>query len=200
MACVLGVFLVGSAVAEPGEDRFYVNGVYLFNSTTEADNSDVDFEGSNGLAGYFGYRVLPWLSLELGGVQFEPIDSSTSTTTANQQVEHQVDGYTVAVRGSTTFADLFDISLALGVYSWDSTLNYEITYPSFPGLVRTGSDTHSGEDVYYRVGVALPITDRFSLSVESAHFDLSDFFSDSGDAGNVNLQQRYVGVGVEYTF
>lgn len=200
VALVCALTAAGRAGGAPADESFYVNGVYLFNAVSETDVADIDFEGDEGQAGYAGYRLLPALSLEVGGVFFDPMDTLQSTDATVVQTEHQVSGYTAGLRGMTTFAGLFDIWLAAGLYSWDSTFNYEIQHPHFPGTRRTGSDTHSGEDVYYRVGVTLPFTDSVQVTVESAYFELNDFFSSADGGDNVDLEQRYIGMGFEYRF
>jgi hypothetical protein len=200
-AALIGALTAAGPAAARSDDSFYVNAVYLFNTLSEADAAaDTDFDGDNGQAGYFGYRLLPGLALEAGGVYFDPIGSVRRTGSQTTRTEHEVSGYTAGLRGMTSFAGLFDIWLAAGLYSWDSTFNYEIQYPNFPGTLRTGSDSHSGEDAYYRVGVTLPLTDSVRVTVESAYFELNDFFSNVGGGGNVDLEQRYIGLGFEYSF
>lgn len=195
-----GPFAVTLCAAADTGKRFYVDAVYLFNSTSDANTADVDFDGDNGQAGYLGYRFIPSLSVEIGGAYFQPIDGVLSTPAQVQTTEHEVSGYTLGIRTQTSFANLFDIWAGVGLYSWESTFNYEIRYPPYPGTERRGSDTNSGEDVYYRVGVTLPFTDSVQVTVESAYFELNDFFSSADGGDNVDLEQRYIGLGLEYSF
>lgn len=190
----------GNLSAAPASDeKFYAQGVFLFNVITEGSTTDIDFEEGNGFAGYFGYRLLPRLSVEVGGVKFDPVDGFEVESAVALRTEFEATGYTVGIKGTGSFYDLFDYWAAAGVYSWDSTFNYEINYQHFPGLRRIGSNSNSGEDVYYRLGVSTPVMENWIISVEISHFELNDFFSNVND-GNTDFQQRTIGLGIEAYF
>lgn len=194
------VLAAGRLSAAPSPDeKFYAQGVFLFNVTTEASTTDIDFDEGGGLAAYVGYRILPQLLLEAGGVKFDPVNSFEVDNAVSLATEFEATGYTVGIRGIGTFYDLFDFWGGVGVYRWDSTLNYEINYQFFPGLRRTGSNSNSGEDVYLRLGASTALTDNITVSLEISQFELNDFFSGAGN-GNTDFKQRTVGLGIEAYF
>lgn len=190
----------GSLAAAPSPDeKFHAQGVYLFNVNTEADTTDIDFNEGHGFAAYIGYHILPNLAIEAGGVKFDPVDSFEVNSSVSMQTEFEATGYTLGIKGMGSFYGLFDFWASAGVYAWDSTLNYEINYQHFPGLRRIGSNSNSGEDVYYRLGASTPLMKNLIISVEISEFRLNDFFSGVDD-GNTNFRQRTVGLGVETYF
>lgn len=187
------------SAAPPSDQKFHAQGVFLFNVATEASTTDIDFEEGNGFAAYAGYRVLPWLAVEIGGVKFDPVDSFQVESSVSLRTEFEATGYTVGIKGIGSFYDLFDYWAAAGVYAWDSTFNYEINYQDFPGLRRIGSNSNSGEDVYYRFGVSTPLMENVIISVGISHFELNDFFSGVNE-GNTDFRQRTIGLGIETYF
>lgn len=198
---VCALLFPGGLSAAPDGEKFHFNGEFLFNATSEANTTDTDFKGDNGLAGYIGYNIQPWLSVELGGVKFDPIESRRSFGSTVARTEHEVTGYTLGFRGVYSFYDLFDVWGSVGVYSWESTFNYELTYDNFPTVRRTGSNSNSSEDSYIRLGVTLPLTENLGVSAGLAQFELKDFFSGvPDDEENTNFRQRYIGLGVDYYF
>jgi hypothetical protein len=187
--------------AAPTDEKFHLQGVYLFNVITTSSTTDVDFDESNGLAAYFGYQILPWFSVEVGGLKFDPVNGFENSGLVNLQTEFEATGYTAGIKAVGSFYELFDYWVGIGQYSWDSTFNYQLTYASFPGLNRTGSDTNSGRDMYYRIGVSAPVTQNFSLTLEVSEFELNDFFSEvDGFGENTDFKQRIIGFGVETRF
>ena len=194
------VLASGNVSAEPAPDeKFHAQGVFLFNVITEASTTDIDFNEGNGLAAYIGYHILPQLAIEVGGVKFDPVDSLEVNSGVSLETEFEATGYTVGIKGIGSFYDLFDFWGSVGMYSWDSTFNYEINYQFFPGLRRTGSNSNTGEDKYYRLGVSTPLTNNIIISVEMSEFELNDFFSGM-DNGNTDFKQRTIGLGIEAYF
>lgn len=192
--------LSGKLLAAPTpEEKFHVHGVYLFNVITEASTTDLDFNEGNGLAAYVGYHILPQLAIEAGGVKFDPVDSLEIIDSVSLQTEFEATGYTLGIKGIGSFYELFDFWGSVGLYAWDSTFNYEINYQFFPGLRRTGSNSNSGEDVYYRLGASTSLTDNIIISLEISRFELNDFFSDVTN-GNTDFEQRTIGLGIEAYF
>lgn len=190
----------GESVAAPGPDqKFHAQGVFLFNVTTEASTTEVDFEEGKGLAAYVGYHFLPRLAIELGAMKFDPAESVEVDNEVALQTEFESTGYTLGIKAIGSFYDLFDYWAAAGLYKWDSTLNYELNYRSFPNLRRFGSNRNSGEDVYYRLGVSTPLMENLIISVEISQFELTDFFSGIED-GNTDFKQRTIGLGIETYF
>lgn len=194
------VLASGELSAAPApEEKFYAQGVFLFNVITEASTTNIDFDEGNGLAAYVGYRILPQLMIEAGGVKFDPVNSREVNSGVSLATKFEATGYTVGIRGTGSFYDLFDFWGGVGVYSWDSTLNYEINYQFFPGLRRTGSNSNSGEDVYLRLGASTALTNNITISLEVSQFELNDFFSGVSN-GNTDFKQRTIGLGIEAYF
>lgn len=187
------------SAAQAPEKKFYAQGVFLFNVITEASTTDIDFDEGNGLAAYVGYRILPQLMIEAGGVKFDPVNSREVNSGVSLATKFEATGYTLGIRGTGTFYDLFDFWGSVGVYNWDSTFNYEINYQFFPGLRRTGSNSNSGEDVYLRLGASTALTDNITISLEISQYNLNDFFSGVNN-GNTDFKQRTVGLGIEAYF
>lgn len=194
------VLASGQLSASPApEDKFHAQSVFLFNVITEASTTDIDFNEGNGLAAYVGYQILPQLSIEVGGVKFDPVSSLEVNNAVSLETEFEATGYTLGIRGTGSFYDLFDFWAGVGLYSWDSTFNYEINYQLFPDLRRTGSNSNSGEDIYLRLGASTALTKNITISLEVSEFELNDFFSGVNN-GNTDFKQRTIGLGIEAYF
>ena len=192
--------LTGSAAfAEPVKDHFYLDGVYMFNVTSTANTTDFEFTESNGLALFGGYRINSAFTMELGGIAFDTIKSLESTPSSNIHTEYQVTGYSFGIRGIAPVGKLFNVWAGAGVFQWDSVFNYSIDYPSFPELHRSGSNSHSGQDYYLRLGVTHPLTDSLDVTLESMQMKLSDFFANT-EQNNTDFDQNYIGLGINWHF
>jgi hypothetical protein len=185
-------------LAEPIEDHFYLDGVYLFNVVSRADTTDFDFNEANGFAAFAGYRFNSYFSVELGGIAFEPIKSLESRADSAIHTEYDVTGYMLGVRGEAPLGDLFSVWAGVGLFDWESTFNYEIDYPNFPAVHRTGSNSNSGEDYYLRLGLTHPLSESFHITLEATQIELNDFFNT--DQANTDLRQDYIGIGVGVHF
>ena len=182
------------------DNNFNASAVYLFNVVSETDAIDLDFDEGNGLAGYIAYRPLSYLMLEVGTVNFDSIKGFEQSPSVTQRTEFQVSGYTVGIKAEGSFNGLFNIWGSVGTYKWDSTFNYSITYPNFPALERFGSNSNSGSDVFYRVGVNAPLIKNINFTVEVAHFEFNDLFSNASSGQNVSFDQNFIGFGFETNF
>ncbi len=185
--------------AEPVEDQFNLEAIYFFNVVARADTTDLDFNEANGSALFGGYRLSKHLSLELGGIAFEPIKTLESYPSSNITTEYDVTGYTLGIRAEAPIGRLFRVWAGVGLFSWDSVFNYDINYPNFPEITQSGNDTNSGEDFYLRLGVTHPITESFDITLETMQMKFSDFFSNTGQ-NNTDFRQDYIGIGVGYHF
>lgn len=185
--------------AAPPENRFFVNGVYLFNVVARTDATELDFNEDNGFAGFAGYRFNSHFGIELGGINFDPVTSTVATESYVWNTEYQVTGYSLGFRAEAPVGKLFTAWLGVGLFSWDSTFNYDIEYPAFAGTTVTGSNTNSGEDIYLRAGVSHPLFKNFNFTLEATQYQLNDFFSGTTD-NNTDFQQDFIGIGIEYNF
>jgi hypothetical protein len=188
------LFGLGSPLfAAPVEDHFYLDGVYMFNVISRANTTDFDFNEANGLAAFGGYRFNSYFSAELGGIAFEPIKSLESTSLSNIHTEYEVTGYMFGLRGEAPVGDLFSVWAGIGYVSWESTFNYDIDYPTFPSIHRSGSNSNSGDDYYLRLGVTHPVSDSFHITIETMQMEFRDFFNT--EQNNTDFRQDYIGVG-----
>lgn len=195
---MLVVGLNSPSFAAPVEDHFYVDGVYMFNAVSSASTTDFDFNEANGLAAFGGYRFNSYISIELGGIVFEPIRSLEANTSVNINTEYDVAGYAVGIRGDAPIGELFTVWAGIGLFDWESTFNYDITYPNFPALSRSGSNSHSGQDYYLRLGLTHPLSDSLHVTLETMQMELSDFFNT--DQPNTDFKQNYIGIGIGVNF
>lgn len=179
--------------AEPIEDHFYLDGVYMFNVVSRADTTDFDFNEANGFAAFAGYRFNSYFSVELGGIAFEPIKSLESRIDSTIHTEYDVTGYMLGIRGEAPLGDLFSVWAGIGLFDWESTFNYEISYPNFPAVRRAGSNSNSGEDYYLRLGLTHPLSESFHITLEATQIELNDFFNT--DQANTDFRQDYIGIG-----
>ncbi len=190
------VFLLtghSSVFAEPVEDHYYLDGVYMFNVVSRASTTDFDFNEANGLAAFGGYRFNSYFSVELGGIAFEPIKSHETNPDTSIYTEYEVTGYMFGIRGEAPVGKLFTAWAGIGYFDWESSFNYEIDYPNFPTIRRTGSNSNSGTDYYLRLGVTHPVSDSTHVTLETMQMRFSDFFNT--EQANTDFRQDYIGVG-----
>lgn len=199
MSLKKGVFVAliavygGASSGASVEDHFYLDGVYMFNVVSRADTTEFDFNEANGFAAFAGYRFNSYFSVELGGIAFEPIKSLESRPGSAIHTEYDVTGYMLGIRGEAPLGDLFSVWAGVGLFDWESTFNYEIDYPNFPTVRRTGSNSNSGEDYYLRLGLTHPISESFHITLEATQIELNDFFNT--DQANTDFRQDYIGIG-----
>ncbi len=197
---LFSLLIVSSFVsAAPNDDRFNLEGIYLFNVVSRASTTDMEFNESNGYALFGGYRFSKHFSVELGSISFEPIKTLESTLDRNILTEYDTTGFTLGVRGEAPVGDLFQVWVGVGLFSWDSVFNYEVEYPNFPTISRSGSNTNSEKDFYLRLGITHPISSSFDITLETMQMKFSDFFSNT-DQNNTDFRQDYIGIGVGYRF
>ncbi|MBN1379782.1 MAG: outer membrane beta-barrel protein [Gammaproteobacteria bacterium] len=194
-----GLLFAGSLHASSLDDRFNFNVVYLFNIVSDARNFNTDVTDNGGIAAYIGYDILPWLSVEAGGVDFDTINMRQNTGSYVQQTGYNVSGFTLGLKGETSFAGLFDVWADIGLYSWKSNYNYQVEYPDFP-VVRVADDgSNSSQDTYVRLGVTLPMTDNITATIESSYYEFKNLFYDADDK-STDYSHHCIGLGLEYNF
>ena len=209
LSLVLAILFSKALIAAPVEDHFYIDGVYMFNVAARSKATELDFNEAHGYTAFAGYRFNSYFSIEVGGIKFDPIENPSplrnvlgsnylDATNRGLSFEYDVAGYSFGIRGDAPVGDLFTAWMNIGIFSWDSTFSYDINYPNFPAISRSGSYVSSGEDYFLRLGITHPISESFQITIETMQMQLSDYFGVEQNSSEIRLDYMGIGVGVRF--
>ena len=196
---VAELLYAGTVYAETPDERFHVNAVYLLNIVPDAHGDGTSIVDSGGMASFIGYDILPWLSFEAGAIVFDTVNMRQNTGSFVQETHYDVSGFTLGLKGTTSFANLFDVWGSIGIYSWKSTFDYEVVYPNFPPIRSSGNDSMSSSNAYVRLGARIPLGNKITATIESGYFEFNNLFYDAGGK-NTDFSHSCIGLGFEYKF
>jgi len=167
---ILVIAFVLAAAAAPAsavDNGFYIGGSLGGSSLdirdVDDDLGDIDFsDGDTAYKLFAGYRFLSFLAVEAGYVDFgDPADLVGEIDQIDVQIG--VSGWDAFALGILPVGPV-DVFGKLGVISWDADIR-----SAFEDLV--DSDSDSGTDVAYGLGVALRLG-SFAIRIEGEMFDV----------------------------
>ena len=128
------------------------------------DNSVSLDEDATGFRLAAGYQFIPWLAVDLGYVDF-----GTFKATADDQfgtpitAEASAEGLELGLVGRVPIGDKFAITARAGQLWWDSKV-----------VLGGMSQSNSGNDFAYGLGVELALNERFVLTGAWQKFDIEN--------------------------
>ncbi|MET0291499.1 MAG: porin family protein, partial [Steroidobacteraceae bacterium] len=173
---VLAASMSTAALAE-NPTGFYVGGGYgQFNLDVDSlsdfgngINSAID-DNDNSYKFFAGYRVLPYLALEVAYVNLgEPGDNLTSSG-GNGTYRLKADGFAPSVTGILPLGP-FEASAKVGYLYYDVDIQTDLNSGGAPFL--TGS--HSRSDLFYGVGLGITFIDHLHIKAEYERLDLKNY-------------------------
>jgi len=181
------VVLIAAAVpASAIENGFYIGGS-IGGSSLEVRDFDEEFgafrfsDGDTAYKLFGGFRFLNFLAVEAGYVDLgDPKDNIASIEGDELEVQIGVSGWDAFAIGLLPLGPV-DLFAKVGVVSWDANIRAVLDEV-------TDSDSDSGTDAIYGLGVALRLG-KVSLRAEGEQFDI-------GNAEDVYL----FSVGATFTF
>jgi hypothetical protein len=168
----LAIIVVGAAMpAGAVENGFYIGGS-IGGSSLEVQDFDEDFgafrfsDGDTAYKLFGGLRFLNFLAVEAGYVDLgDPSDIIASIEGDELEVQIGVKGWDAFAIGILPLGPV-DLFVKVGVVSWDADIRAVLNEA-------TDSDSDSGTDAAYGIGVALRLG-SVALRAEGEQFDIAD--------------------------
>ncbi|MFC2144363.1 outer membrane beta-barrel protein [Acidobacteriota bacterium] len=171
LLCLLVILVAAVVPASAVENGFYLGGS-VGGSSLEVQDFDEDFgafrfsDGDTAYKIFAGFRFLNFLAVEAGYVDLgDPTDVIASIEGDELEVQIGVKGWDAFAIGLLPLGPV-DLFAKVGVVSWDADIRAVLNEA-------TDSDSDSGTDAAYGIGVALRLG-KVALRAEGEQFNIAD--------------------------